>query len=33
VISATTNGEAGEKYKASLNVLFKHKEDLDKVMR
>lgn len=27
------NEEKAEKYKASLNVLFKHKEDLDKVVR
>jgi MoxR-like ATPase len=32
VFTATTNGEASEKYRASLNVLFKHKEDMDKAL-
>lgn len=31
--STNGNGEASENYKSSLNVLFKHKEDLDKVTR
>ncbi|MBD0286799.1 MAG: MoxR family ATPase [Flavisolibacter sp.] len=31
--STSGNGEAKEKYNASLNVLFKHKEDLEKVTR
>lgn len=33
IFYANGNGESGEKYRSSLNVLFKHKEDLDKVSR
>ncbi len=32
IFTTSANGEAAEKYRASLNVLFKHKEDMDKVL-
>ncbi|MBD0284823.1 MAG: MoxR family ATPase [Flavisolibacter sp.] len=33
IFSTSGNGEAKEKYNASLNILFKHKEDLEKMTR
>ena len=32
VFTSSANGETAEKYRASLNVLFKHKEDMDKAL-
>lgn len=32
IFTASANGEAAEKYRASLNVLFKHKEDIEKAL-